>query len=51
MSWNKETVGQDIFGVEWKVGQKINELRDLVPNFLWTYGTINDKGEVVNAVS
>ena len=49
--WNRETVGQDVFGIKWEVGDKVNVLWELVPNFMWTYGSINDKGEAVTIIS
>lgn len=49
--WNNDRVSQDIFGMEWAIGERVAELQDYVPNFLWTYGTINGDGEAVSVPS
>ena len=49
--WNRETVGQNLFGIEWKIGERAKELSELVLDFLWTYRKVNDKGEAVNILS
>jgi len=49
--WNKETFAQELFGINWGAGERVKKLKDFMPNFLWTYGKINDKGDVVNILS
>ena len=46
--WNKEMFAQDLFGLKWERGGRTKALQDFVPNFLWTYGNIDDEGEAVN---
>jgi hypothetical protein len=46
--WNKETFAQELFGIKWEGGGRTEALREYVPNFAWTYGTVKENGEVVN---
>ena len=49
--WNKETFAQELFGVTWAKGEKIEVLQGYVADFAWTYGKVNDNGEAVNIPS
>jgi hypothetical protein len=48
--WNDDRLTQDLFGVEWAIGERVAVLNDYVPNFLWTYGSINDNNEFVSII-
>jgi hypothetical protein len=48
--WNDDRLTQDLFGVEWAIGERVAALNDYVPNFLWTYGSINDNNEFVSII-
>jgi hypothetical protein len=41
---------QELFGLTWERGGRTKALQEFVPNFLWTYGNIDDVGEAVNIV-
>ena len=49
--WNKETFAQELFGLTWAKGRKVEALQDYIANFAWTYGKVNDDGEAVNISS
>jgi hypothetical protein len=49
--WSNDRLSQNVFSVEWGIGEKVAALQDYVPNFLWTYGTISEDGEAVSILS
>lgn len=46
--WNNDRVSQDIFSMQWAIGERVAELQDYVLNFLWTYGKISEDGEAIS---
>jgi hypothetical protein len=46
--WSDDRVSQDLFGVQWSIGERVAALRDYVKDFMWTYGNINEDGEAVS---
>ena len=48
--WNDDRLTQDLFGIEWAIGERVAALNDYITNFLWTYGNINDDNEFVSII-